>query len=143
MSDQQATQGMPRHFDSGRLADAFEHLPGLLDDDPNLVRRGTFLEARFQVGIGEVPFDVTIAAGRIVSLERGPFIMRSWRFAVRGTAEAWGQFWQPVPDPGWHDLFALTKRGSAVLEGDLLPLVANLQYFKDLLRLPRLAEPAR
>jgi hypothetical protein len=63
--------------------------------------------------------------------------MRSWRFAVRGTPEAWGRLWQGVPEPGWHDLLALVKRGCAVLEGDLQPLMANLQYVKDLLVLPR------
>ena len=42
-----------------------------------------------------------------------------------------------MPDPGWHDLFALTKRGAASMEGDLRPLLQNLQYFKDLLALPR------
>ncbi len=78
-----------------------------------------------------------VAAGKIISLERGPFVMRSWRFAVRGSAEAWWRLWQPMPDPGWHDLLALTKRGCVVLEGDLQPLMANLQYVKDVLVLPR------
>jgi hypothetical protein len=32
----------------------------------------------------------------------------------------------------------LTKRGEGVLEGDLHPFMAHLQYFKDLLALPRL-----
>jgi hypothetical protein len=42
-----------------------------------------------------------------------------------------------VPKPGFHDLLALTKRGEAVLEGDLHPFIAHLQYFKDVLALPR------
>jgi hypothetical protein len=128
---------MAGDFDNERLAAAFEQVPRLLDADTNLVRRGAFLDARFQVGVGAIPFDVVVTAGTITSLERGPFVMRSWRFAVRGTPEAWGRLWQPVPEPGWHDLFALTKRGCAVLEGDLQPLMANLQYVKDLLVLPR------
>jgi len=128
---------MPDAFDNDRLATAFEQVPRLLDGDPGLIRRGAFFDARFQVGIGAIPFDVIVAAGRVTSLERGPFVMRSWRFAVRGSAEAWARLWQPVPDPGWHDLLALTKRGCAVLEGDLQPLMANLQYVKDVLALPR------
>ena len=98
---------MPGDFDNDRLATAFEQLPRLLADDSDLVRRGAFFDARFAVGIGAIPFDVVVAAGKVTSLERGPFVMRSWRFAVRGTAEAWGRLWQPVPDPGWHDLSAL------------------------------------
>jgi hypothetical protein len=124
-------------FDDSRLAAAFEQVPRLLAEDANLMRRGAFLDARFQVGIGAIPFDVIVAAGRITALERGPFLMRPWRFAVRGTSEAWGRLWQPVPEPGWHDLNALMKRGFVALEGDLQPLMANLQYLKDVLALPR------
>jgi hypothetical protein len=131
---------MPGGLDNDRLAAVFEQVPRLLDDDAALVRRGGFFDARFQVGIGVVPFDVVVSAGRVTSLARGPFVMRSWRFAVRGTPEAWWRLWQPVPDPGWHDLFALTKRGHMVLEGDLQPLMANLQYVKDLIVLPRRVE---
>ena len=46
-------------------------------------------------------------------------------------------FWQPVPDAGWHDIFALMKRKEARVEGDLRPFMANLQYIKDLLAAPR------
>lgn len=136
-------QAMPGDFDNDRLAAAFEQLPRLLEGEPGLIRRGAFFDARFQVGIGAVPFDMAVADGRIISLVRGPFVMSSWRFAVRGSAEGWSRLWQPVPDPGWHDLLALKKRGCVVLEGDLQPLMANLQYLKDLLVLPRriFAEP--
>jgi hypothetical protein len=133
---------VPGDFDNDRLAAAFEQVPRLLEGEPGLIRRGAFFDARFEVGIGAIPFDVTVAAGRIALLARGPFVMSAchfstWRFAVRGNVEAWGRLWQPVPDPGWHDLLALAKRGAVVLEGDLQPLMANMQYVKDLLVLPR------
>jgi hypothetical protein len=128
---------MPDELEAERLAVMLEAVPRLLAADPALLRRGHFLDARFQVGIGSIPYDLNVQGGRIVTMERGPFLMRSWRFAVRGTAEAWARLWQPVPAPGWHDLFALTKRGCASIEGDLQPLMANLQYVKDLLTLPR------
>ena len=63
--------------------------------------------------------------------------MRSTTFAFRASDEAWARHWKAVPDPGWHDLFALTKRGVASMDGDLRPFLQNLQYFKDLLALPR------
>ena len=131
---------MNAQMDKNDLIASFERLPRLLESDTDLIRRGAFFEARFLVQIGDMPFDLTVAAGRIVSFKRGPFVMPAWRFAVRGTAEAWREFWRPVPDPGWHDLFALSKRGAMTLEGDLHPLISNLQYIKDLLSLPRKAE---
>jgi len=118
-------------------ADRFARLPDLLADDPDLVRRGRWLNVECRVDIGAEPFHLVLKEGALVSLDRGPRLMRSTVFTVRGTDEAWGKHWEKVPAPGWHDLFALTKRGVASFEGDLRPLLQNLQYFKDLLALPR------
>ena len=101
-----------------------------------LAERGRFLTTECLVGSFAAPLHLSIAAGRVTAAAV-PGLQRSWRFAVRATPEAWLEFWQPLPRAGWHDLFALTKRGAATIEGDLHPLMANLQYFKDLLALPR------
>jgi hypothetical protein len=42
-----------------------------------------------------------------------------------------------VPEPGYHDLFAMKKLGVARVEGDLVPLMANLRYVKDVVTAPR------
>jgi hypothetical protein len=121
-----------------------EQLPRLVNEDADLVRRGAWVDLQFQIGVGAMPYHVTVAAGRVARLARGPLLMASSRFQIQATAEGWRRFWAPVPEPGWHDLLALTKRGAARLDGDLHPLLANLQYFKDLLAAPRrLAKEAR
>ena len=120
-----------------QLLARFEQLPRLVNDDADLVRRGAWVDLQFQVGLDVVPYHLTVAGGRIASLDRGPILMASSRFQVSATAEGWRRFWHPVPEPGWHDLLALTKRGAARIDGDLHPLLANLQYFKDLLAAPR------
>jgi hypothetical protein len=66
--------------------------------------------------------------------------MRSWQFALRGDAQMWEEFWKPLPAAGFHDLFALTKAKRLVIEGDLLPFMRHLLFFKDLLALPRQME---
>lgn len=122
--------------DRGAVA-AFERLPDLVEGDPQLLRMGRYLTVDFMVEIGSTPFYLSIDRGRLRSFEKGPKLMQSWTFAVRGQEEAWVRFWQPVPEPGWHDILALTKRGVATLEGDLQPLMANLQFIKNLLAAPR------
>jgi hypothetical protein len=114
-----------------------ESLPELVNGDPALVRRGRFLSARFLVAVGEVDYLVEVREGRIERVDRGPFVMPSWDFALRGSADAWHQFWQRTPPPGYHDLFALSKRGLMAIEGDLHPLMANLFYIKHVLAAPR------
>lgn len=112
-------------------------LPQLAAGQPRLVARGRFLTVDCLVGTYAEPVHLLIAEGRLEAVTPGPVLMRSWRFAVRATPEAWLAHWQPIPKPGWHDLLALAKLGVATIEGDLQPFMANLQYFKDLLALPR------
>ena len=118
-------------------ADRFARLPDLLPADTDLLRRGRWLSVDCRIDIGSEPFFLAIRDGALGRLERGARLMRSTIFSFRATDEAWTNHWKPIPDPGWHDLFALTKRGAAAMEGDLRPLMQNLQYFKDLLALPR------
>lgn len=118
-------------------ADRFARLPALLPADQDLIRRGRWLGVECRVDIGSEPFFLSIREGALAALERGAKLMRSTAFTFRATDEAWTHYWKPMPDPGWHDLFALTKRGAASMDGDLRPLLQNLQYFKDLLALPR------
>jgi hypothetical protein len=118
-------------------ADRFARLPDLLAADKDLIRRGRWLTVDCRIDVGSEPFFLSIRDGALAALDRGPGLMRSSAFVFRATDDAWTAFWKPIPEPGWHDLFALTKRGAASMDGDLRPLLQNLQYFKDLLALPR------
>ena len=118
---------------------AVEDLPGLANGDAWLVHRGRFLETTFLLGIGDAHYLIRIHRGRVDGVERGPFVMPRWTFALRGSQEAWATFWRPLPPPGFHDLIAMIKTRSLTLEGDQHPFFANLRYFKELLALPRAA----
>jgi hypothetical protein len=118
-------------------AHAIEHLADTVHADHALVRRGRFVHLEWLWQIGDVPYHLHIRDGLIVELVRGPVLMRSHVFAVRGPVESWERFWAPVPKPGYHDLFAMTKAGRAGIDGDLQPLMANLRYFKEILEAPR------
>ena len=115
----------------------FAGIPVLLERTPLLIARGRMLDCECLLGLVDHPFHVAIRAGRIVDMTPAPVLMRSWRFSYRATEAAWSEYWRPMPRPGWHDLLALTKRKEAALEGDLHPFMTHLQYFKDVLALPR------
>jgi pimeloyl-ACP methyl ester carboxylesterase len=112
-------------------------MAGGLGSRPHLIWRGRNLTADCVVQIGATPFLLRIEQGRIQECRKGLPLLCSWTFALRGSAEAWDALWQDPPPPGWHDIFALAKRGEMSLEGNLQPLMANLQYIKDVLSLPR------
>ena len=115
----------------------FARIPVLLEQAPALIARGRALDCECLLGPIDQPFHVSIRSGRIIDLTPAPVLMRSWRFSYRATAAGWSEYWKLAPRPGWHDLLALTKRGEATLEGDLHPFMTHLQYFKDVLALPR------
>ena len=129
---------MTQALDITALTKSFSSIPALLEATPALVARGRFLDCDCRLGLIDQPVFGSIRAGRIVEFTAQPALMRSWRFSYRATPAAWTEYWKPMPRPGWHDLLALTKRGEAVLEGDLYPFMTHLQYFKDVLALPRL-----
>jgi hypothetical protein len=116
-------------------------LPPRVNADAELVRRGRYVTLELRLELGDAVYRVAIERGRIASAEPDRRPMRSYRFAIGGDAAAWRAFWQPIPPPHHHDIFALQKHGAFRIEGDLYPLMANLLYFKDVLAAPRGAEP--
>jgi hypothetical protein len=120
-----------------RVARLFAKLPALVDANADLVRRGRFFTCDFELGVGAIALAVRVENGRITSVTRGPFLLKSWDFAIRMAPDTWLRYLVPVPEPGWHDILALTKRGAARIEGNLQPFMANLQYIKDVLAAPR------
>jgi hypothetical protein len=114
-----------------------QFIPDRVNADAHLVWRGRTLTADCLVQIGESVFLLRFDAGRVREcLMRLP-PLSSWDFAVRGSTRAWSALWEDPPPPGWHDLFALSKRGEMSFEGNLQPFLAHLQYLKDVLSLPR------
>jgi len=103
------------------------------------VRWGRRMNETFMVEVGDAQYLLTVDNGRIEKVEKGPFVQRTWRFAIRAKKDAWEKFWQKTPAPGWHDLFGLLRRGDVAFEGDQRVLMAYLQYVKLVLAAPRKA----
>jgi len=106
-----------------------------------IATRAPYLAARAVICVGDEPTWGEFTRGDLALKTDAP-LLYPWDFAIRGSVAGWSALWQPVPAPGWHDLFALSKRGEMRFEGNLHPFLAHLQLFKDLLALPR-GEPGR
>lgn len=91
------------------------------------------------VGFGSVELLTRIEGGRVVEVaDKADYPpLQSFDFSVRAPAEAWQRFWERIPLAGSHDIFALTRAGDMVIEGNLQSLMANLQFIKDLLSIGR------
>ena len=113
-----------------------EDLAELVNRDPAIVRWGRRMNETFMIEVGDTQFLLTVRDGKL-QVEKGPFTQRAWRFAIRASGESWEKFWQKTPAPGWHDLFALLRRGNVRFEGDQRVLMAYLLYVKLVLAAPR------
>lgn len=107
-----------------------EQLAERVNANERLVWRGRYVDTAFLLEVGDGAWLIKIASGRIAAVTPVTRVMPSWSFALRASREAWTQFWQPVPQPGFHDLMAMVKRRHLRLEGDLYPFMSNLLYFK-------------
>jgi len=110
-----------------------EQLPQIVDANERLVWRGRYVDTAFLIEAGDDAWLVKITCGRVVSVTPVGRVMPSWTFALRASREAWEQFWQADPPPGYHDLMAMVKYRTLRLEGDLHPFMSNLLYFKDVM----------
>ncbi|HET8577964.1 MAG TPA: hypothetical protein VFO18_12765 [Methylomirabilota bacterium] len=114
-----------------------ERITESVNADAALIRRGRYVSLSFLLGVGEHDYLVTIERGRIVSVEPRRLATMTGRFTIRASEATWTEFWKPVPRRDHHDLWAMLAAGLAKIDGDLLPLIQNLQYFKDALAAPR------
>ncbi|MEM6499497.1 MAG: hypothetical protein AAF709_22590 [Pseudomonadota bacterium] len=114
-----------------------EQIPALVNGDDDLLRRARWFDCQWIVKVGAQEFHLSQRAGRMSAIRRGPLFMAQWSFALEASADAWHAFWQPVPEPGHHDILALSKTGLLKINGDITPLMRNLQVVKDVVATPR------
>lgn len=104
---------------------------------PYLQRLGALFSETVLVQIDEQEFYLTFDKGQLVDVAQGISRKTPWTFAIRTDAEALAEFWTTRPKPGFHDIFGLVKLGRGRIDGNILTLVKNLRFFKDVMALPR------
>lgn len=114
-----------------------DQIAALVNADAFLQRKGRFVNCVLMVESGGARYRLTIRGGKIESVETGRLIMARYDLLMRASADTWNRFWEPMPSPGYNDLFALLKKRLLDLEGDVQPFMANLFYFKGVLEMPR------
>lgn len=113
------------------------NLAALLKNQPSLSFRGRYVSLDLLLQVDDTHYLISFRDGLITNISLVERPLPQWTFAIRGSINGWDRFWQPMPEPGFHDLFALTKAGVFSIEGDLQPFMANLQFFKEVMALPR------
>ncbi|WP_421717995.1 hypothetical protein [Algiphilus sp.] len=126
--------------DSDDLPHRLERMRSELHGSPHLQRLGALIAFTVLFEIDDRAYFLEFDRGRLVRVHRESPRKTPWRFALRIEEAALRRFWQPLPEPGYHDLFGLVKLGHARIEGEILDLIKNLRFFKEFLALGRQPE---
>lgn len=108
----------------------------------HLTRLGRLFSETVLIQVDDAEYFVSFEKGYVVEIKEGPSQKTPWRFALRLKGEALRKFWEPIPEPGYHDIFGLVKFGHARIDGDVLMLVKNLRFFKEFMALGRVGAVA-
>ena len=101
--------------------------------DAALVHRGRWVNLTFTLGIDDIDYLITIQKGKIVNITQRKLQTITGQFSIRADESSWRKHWQKIPQRDYHDLFAMLAKDIVNIDGDLVPLMQNLQYFKDVI----------
>lgn len=113
-----------------------------LREKAHLQRLGRLFNETMLLEVDNEEFYLTFEKGLLVDVKPGPSRRTPWRFALRTDRAALNEFWKPIPQPGFHDIFGLVKIGRGRIDGDILSLVRNLRFIKEFMALGRHGENA-
>jgi hypothetical protein len=89
--------------------------------DPELQLIGNWFTTAFSLTSGDQRCIVRFERGRIVQTFPSPRLDVRCAFGFRASPEIWARFFAAVPEPLYHDFFAMLMRVPGfVLEGDTL-----------------------
>ena len=119
------------------MASLFQDIQRQLNATSHVLRMGRLFSETVLIEIDGEEIYLTFDRGQLVDISPGPSRKTPWIFAFRTDADALQKFWQPIPEPKFHDIFGLVTIGRGKIDGDILCLVKNLRFFKEVIALAR------
>ena len=98
-----------------------------------LVHRGRWVTLAFILGIDNQDYLVAINGGKIKSVTPRQLATDAGQFNIRASQATWEEHWKSMPRRDYHDIWSMLPKNLIKIDGDLLPLMQNLQYFKDII----------
>ena len=102
-----------------------------------LTERGKWVSLSFTFGIDNDDYLISIKNGKIIQIQKRNLPTESGVFAIRAAKSTWKEHWRCIPKRDFHDIWSMLPKQLITLDGNLLPLIQNLQFFKDLIASPR------
>ena len=112
---------------------SIEQWINIVNANQKLVDNGKWLNISFTFGYGNNDYLFEINNGRILSISRRDLQTKSGIFKIHADTKSWEKHWLTIPPRDYHDIFAMLAKKIVTIDGNLIPLMQNLQYFKDII----------
>ena len=101
--------------------------------DESLVYRGRWVNLTFILGLGEEDYLIKVVEGKVQSVILRALATDTGIFSIRAKKSTWEEYWASSPKRDYHDICSMLPKKLVKIDGDLLPFMQNLQYFKDVI----------
>ena len=118
-------------------AEIINELRKLVNRNAALTRRGKWVNLSFIFGVDNDDYLISIKNGKIIQIQKRNLATESGIFAIRAAKSTWKEHWRCIPKRDFHDIWSMLPKQLVTLDGNLLPLIQNLQFFKDIIASPR------
>jgi len=122
-----------RFIDPSEIA----HVRDAINNDPEFKLASRFFSKDILLVVGESKCIFKMREGVVIEIKLDPTFMNPWSFFIKGSAETWQKFLQPIPPPFFTDLYGCVSRQNFELGGDIEAALAHywaLTRMLDILR---------
>tara|TARA_Y100001970_G_C13596586_1_gene538129 strand:- start:148 stop:516 length:369 start_codon:yes stop_codon:yes gene_type:complete len=110
-----------------------KNIKKLVNNNTQIISKGRWVKLKFILGVDAEDFIFEINCGKIVSIEKRTVDTKTGLFKISASLTSWKKHWLYIPPRDYHDLFAMLSKKIIKIDGNILPLMQNLQFFKDLI----------
>tara|TARA_Y100000588_G_C14084104_1_gene851420 strand:+ start:338 stop:706 length:369 start_codon:yes stop_codon:yes gene_type:complete len=110
-----------------------KNIKKLVNNNTQIISKGRWVKLKFILGVDAEDFIFEINCGKIVSIEKRTVDTKTGLFKISARLTSWKKHWLYMPPRDYHDLFAMLSKKIIKIDGNILPLMQNLQFFKDLI----------
>lgn len=104
-----------------------------VNSNQRLVASGRWLNLNFTFGYGDEDYLFKIKDGQLITIYKRIILTESGVFRIHAEKNCWEKHWLETPPRDYHDIFAMLAKKIVTIDGNLIPLIQNLQYFKDII----------
>jgi hypothetical protein len=90
-----------------------------INRDPEFRLASRFFSKDILLVVGDSQCILTVRDGSVTEIKLNPTFMSPWSFFIKGSAETWQKFLQPIPPPTFTDLYGCISRQHFELGGDI------------------------